>query len=353
MASLSALTEDPDDPLVKGRDDEEEDEEEDRRGGDEEDDSPPPPIAVDPQGIRERAKQLTSGENSAGSYFLSADGETVYYISRDDDGAGIFSISVAGGESRNVASGSFSNIQPTKDRRTIFFGRSAGSGPPHVPLQRQARAGGVLLLGEGGSPGRVGADLRGSLARHEVPILRSQHARKGLGRHQGPLQTPLGPCRDYEEAEALADQMIGELNASHVGVAPDPACPWSREYSTRLPGIELEPDQGRYRVSHVYRDGPADKEWLDMEVGDYVLAIDGQEIRPPENYWKILNHVLNDYVTLRVADSPEWRQCQGSADPDRYVRPPEPSSIRSGWRGTVTTWSGSQAGRSPTSTSSP
>jgi tricorn protease len=78
-----------------------------------------------------------------------------------------------------------------------------------------------------------------------------------------------------------------------------------REYATRLPGIELEPDQGRYRIAHVYRDGPADKEWLDLEVGDYVLAMDGQEIRAGDNYWKILNHVLNDYVTLRVADSPD------------------------------------------------
>ena len=26
---------------------------------------------------------------------------------------------------------------------------------------------------------------------------------------------------------------------------------------------------------HVYRKGPADKEWLDLKVGDYVLAIDG------------------------------------------------------------------------------
>ena len=76
--------------------------------------------------------------------------------------------------------------------------------------------------------------------------------------------------------------MIGELNASHVGVSGRSSVTMDREYATRLPGIELEPAQGRYRVSHVYRDGPADKEWLDLEVGDFVLAIDGQEIRPPE-----------------------------------------------------------------------
>ena len=136
VASLSALTEDPDDPLVKGRDEEEDEESEGegRRGGGQEEDAPPPPITVDPDGIRERAKQLTSGENAAGSYFLSADGETVYYTSRDDEGAGLFSIPIEGGESRKVAAGSFGNLQPTKDRRTIFFGRRRRAQIHHMPL---------------------------------------------------------------------------------------------------------------------------------------------------------------------------------------------------------------------------
>ena len=39
-------------------------------------------------------------------------------------------------------------------------------------------------------------------------------------------------------------------------------------------------------------------------MGDYVLSIDGQEIKGLDNYWKILNHTLNDYVTLAVSPSP-------------------------------------------------
>ncbi len=58
-------------------------------------------------------------------------------------------------------------------------------------------------------------------------------------------------------------------------------------------------------MTHIYRDGPADKDWVDIEVGDYVLSIDGQEIRYPENYWKILNKKLNEYATLEVSDRPD------------------------------------------------
>ena len=167
--------------------------------------------------------------------------------------------------------------------------------------------------------------------------------------HYKPLLAHVG---SYERPHDLANQMIGELNASHVGVSGPSSVAMDREYPTRLPGIELEPAQGRYRVSHVYRDGPADKEWLDLEVGDFVLAIDGQEIRRRRQ-------LLEDPEPCpeRVRDPPGGRlprrgQRPGSADPDRDVSP-ELSSTRSGWRGTGSMWSGSRAGRSPTSTSGP
>ncbi len=306
VAPLNALTEDPDDPLVRaGRaDTEEEPAGADRAGRGGADAPPPPPVTVDPEGIRERAKQLTSGENPVGSYFLSADGKTVYYTSRDDEGPGLFSIPVAGGESKKVAPGAFGAIQPTKDRRTIFFGR--GQGEIHHMSLSNARPEQVEFSFS------VRVDHRAEWEQIFEEAWRVMKFRfydpdmhgkdwDAIKAHYKPLLAHVG---SYEDAHDLANQMIGELNASHVGVSGPSSVSMEREYATRLPGIELEPDQGRYRVSHVYRDGPADKEWLDIEVGDFVLAVDGHEIRAGDNYWKILNHALNDYVTLRVADTP-------------------------------------------------
>lgn len=77
-----------------------------------------------------------------------------------------------------------------------------------------------------------------------------------------------------------------------------------RVYSTRYLGLELEAhSSGRYRISHIYQDGPADKEWLRLAVGDVVLALDGQELKVGDNYWKALSTTLNEYIPLRVAKS--------------------------------------------------
>src|SRR6185436_10049086 len=50
-----------------------------------------------------------------------------------------------------------------------------------------------------------------------------------------------------------------------------------------------------------YRDGPADKDWIDIREGDYVLSIDGQDIKAGDDYWKILSTTENDYVPVKVS----------------------------------------------------
>jgi tricorn protease len=99
--------------------------------------------------------------------------------------------------------------------------------------------------------------------------------------------------------------MIGELNASHTGVSGPPGIERPSTYQTRFLGFEMVPDKDRYRVGHIHRDGPADKEWLRLREGDYVLALDGRELKVGENYWPRLNSLLNEYATVRVAADPD------------------------------------------------
>ena len=61
-------------------------------------------------------------------------------------------------------------------------------------------------------------------------------------------------------------------------------------------------------MGHIYKKGPADHEWVDIKEGDYILSIDGQEPRVPENYWKIFNHPLNERVDIVVSAGPEGEE---------------------------------------------
>ena len=65
---------------------------------------------------------------------------------------------------------------------------------------------------------------------------------------------------------------------------------------------------GSYKVTHVFEEGPADKDWIKISVGDYLLAIDGQPIQADDSLWKLLtNRRLNRKVKLTLNSKPERR----------------------------------------------
>ncbi|MCX6638496.1 MAG: S41 family peptidase, partial [Acidobacteria bacterium] len=92
-----------------------------------------------------------------------------------------------------------------------------------------------------------------------------------------------------EELRAVIMQMIGELNASHTGVSAGGE-PGSERLQTRYPGFELEPDaSGCYKVSYIYKKGPADHDYVKIAPGNFVLALNGKELKTADNYWKLYN----------------------------------------------------------------
>jgi tricorn protease len=111
---------------------------------------------------------------------------------------------------------------------------------------------------------------------------------------------------ERQELLNIINEMIGELNASHTGAAPPPGGRAGGASTAHL-GVELEADEsaGRYRVTHVYESGPADKDWVKLSVGDYLIAIDGQPLAATENLWARLNNRLNRRVTLTVNREPK------------------------------------------------
>ena len=320
--SLVGLAEDPDDPLVRARQ---------RPAGGAAADSVAPrggrggqagdaaqPVRVDADGIGRRAVQLTSGTNAAGTFFLSRDGRTVYFTSADADGPGLFAIGIDGRDRRKVASGSFAGLTPSHDRRFVFYrqgGAGAGAGGG-----RGGAGGGTDIFRmpiSGQRPARVAFSLTVEVDRkaewaqifdESWRVMKYRFYDENMhGKDWAAIRARYEPMLahvgSYDGVYELANFMIGELNASHVGVSGPSGRPAAAGYSGRHPGFELQPAEGRYRISHIYRDGPADKEWLNLEVGDFVLAIDGRDLKAGDNYWKTLNETINEYIPVRVAST--------------------------------------------------
>jgi tricorn protease len=114
----------------------------------------------------------------------------------------------------------------------------------------------------------------------------------------------------------VISEMIAELAVQHAYIAGGD---WDQPSRPRvaLPGARFELDRaaGRYRISRIfpghneestYR-SPLTEVGVDAAVGDYVLAIDGESLRPDEDPYRLLRHKADRPVTLTLSRSADGR----------------------------------------------
>jgi tricorn protease len=220
------------------------------------------------------------GFGGIGGLQFAKDGRTLYYR----QGNGIYAVTVASGMDRGTGAGA----------------ADSGATPPASPPERRGGAG--RSADAGATARRVSFTIKVEIdhrAERQQVFAESWRVMKhrfyaadmhgvDWNKMKGVYEPLLEHVADQEELHNVISQMIGELNASHTGISGGGGR--GREAAqaqTRYPGFELEADKsGYYKVSHIYKHGPADKDYVKINVGDYILAIDDQEIKAGDNYWK-------------------------------------------------------------------
>ena len=112
---------------------------------------------------------------------------------------------------------------------------------------------------------------------------------------------PMVPhCANREDLYALISLMLGELNASHLGIsgrlpnAEEPTADLGLLFDEKYAGPGL-------KIAEVLKRGPADKRGLNLKAGDIITHIDRIELTPKVNLSKLLNNRVNDGVSLKLA----------------------------------------------------
>ena len=305
--------------------------------------TPPVQIKIDWEALPRRITQLTRLAGSVGSvtpspdgrmYLVSTQGDGFYVM--NEDGSGITRLNTTitdttapgrGGRGGGFGfGGGGGEPQWTRDNRGIYFLSGGGLYTVAVtpPPSDSAPAGAGGRGGRGGGAGRGGAVADTTAAsgapprrvnftlRMEIDTIAEQrqvfaeawrvmkNRFYDAGMHgvnwsaaKDKYESLLPHVADLEELHNLIMEMIGELNASHTGITGGSRIPGENlveRVQTRYPGFNLEPDaSGFYKISRIYRKGPADHEYLKLATGYYVLAVNDHELTAGENYWKLFN----------------------------------------------------------------
>jgi tricorn protease len=304
---------------------------------------PPHETKMDWAGMKRRTRQITRMPFPVSNYIVAPDSRTLIFVTSEpaatasvpvvysiqDDGRRLTRV-ISGGAPQGEGGGGpggggfgggIGNLNISRDGRTLFFSErngiytvSLGGGAAALTAARGATGGGegarrrinfnvrvkinrpaewAEMFGDAWrtmkyrfyDPGMHGIDWDAAKAKYE------------------PLVQYVG---DRQELLNIINEMIGELNASHTGAGAPPRGPGAGGVSTSHLGVELQPDTaaGRYRVAYVYEGGPADKDWVKVNAGDYLIAIGSTQVKAGDEYWQLLNDRLNRKVEVTFNNKP-------------------------------------------------
>ena len=343
---------DPDDPEERA---EAQDQPSERRGGAQAN-LPPKEIKIDWAGLKHRTRQITRVPYPITTFAMAPDNRTIVFAVNEPAGIrsapAIYTIQDNGRRMVRISAAtapadSTDDVEPpqgggfggrairdfefSRDGRTVFFQESNAvyslALPGAEPGGRVSGATGAPGASQGAQRRRVNFSVKVRInkpaewAEMFDDAWRTMKYRfydpKMHGFDWDAMRSKYQPLVEFigdrQELLNIVNEMIGELNASHTGAAPPPGQRLEGSVSTAHLGIDLEPDEkaGRYRVTHVYEDGPADKDWVKVSVGDYLIAIDGKPVLAGDNYWKLLNYRLNRKVAVtfnsKASEDGAWR----------------------------------------------
>ncbi len=326
-----ALSREEQDPLSRDIDDEEQAVAAERTGergaGRGQQQTAPPDVKIDWDGIERRVRQLTRLSDNIVTVAPSPDSRSYAFVASGDDAGRqtfmLYTIQENGDQLRRITQsqgpdpdaegppggGGFgqgiSSLQWAKDGRSRFVMEGGGLWSASVG-GGGAAAGGAAAEAGSAQPPSAGSGRGGEGGRRRVSftlrfdsnlpeerrqvfaeawrVMRNRFYDPEMhgvdwAKMRSVYEPLLADVAERGELHNVVSQMIGELNASHTGISgggdSDP-----ETIQTRHPGFEMAADpSGFYKVSYVYKRGPADKDFVRLKVGDFILAIDGVSLR--------------------------------------------------------------------------
>ena len=115
-----------------------------------------------------------------------------------------------------------------------------------------------------------------------------------------------------DDLNYLFTEMLGNITIGHMfvggGDVPEP-----KHVKTGLLGADYSVENGRYRFTRIY-DGenwnpklraPLTQPGVNVHVGDYLLAVNGRDVRPPADVYSFFEETAGKQVVLKVGPNPD------------------------------------------------
>jgi tricorn protease len=260
---------------------------------------------IDWEDIHLRVNMPTS--STVNEAAISPDGSKVAFRAGDGANDDLWVANSDGGQVTRLTTG---GLRPTQIQWSRFLGSM---------IYFRDGSGNIRTISAtlGGGPSIIGFSARMSVRRDEEFAEMFEQAWRALrenfydpnfhGANWRAVRDKYRPlvahCVLKEDLYALISLMMGELNASHLGIFGFLGSP---EQSTADLGLLFDRSYKGpgLKVAEILKRGPADKRGLALKPGDVVLAIDRADITDKVDLATLLNDKIGESITLDVTSNP-------------------------------------------------
>ena len=112
----------------------------------------------------------------------------------------------------------------------------------------------------------------------------------------------------------LFDEMLGEITIGHMFIGGGDI-PKPNPVRGGLLGADYKLETGRYRFARIYNGenwnpelrAPLTQPGVDLKVGDYLLEVEGRDVRPPAEVYSFFENTAGKQIKIKVGPNPDGK----------------------------------------------
>lgn len=256
------------------------------------------PVSIDFDKIYRRIEQVTSMPGDESTALFGPEGETIYFNGKEGENSKLFSVKWDGSDLKSIASHTLSDPTLSKDGKKIYY-RSRGEMKVFTIANKRSETipfSAKKKMNHQAERRQVFEELWRVLNdRFYDPKFHGKDWEKLKEKYQ-PWVMKASTAQDFRD---LVNAMLGQLNASHMGLyGSNPED--TDNISTGRLGIEVKPVPNGVEIRHVVPHSPADREESKLKKGDIIRSVDGHALDQSVNFWSAFMEKENEKVWLQI-----------------------------------------------------